>query len=111
MATNTEVAQEFLKQFVEGTRHGRVLWTYGDMAVANGRAGQHNLLGAPLDTLRDLCVEKDLPDIATVVVSKGSLTDGTLKPSPTAIDKYGGWPGLRKEQARVMTFDWTKVEC
>lgn len=101
MATNTEIAQELLKQFVSGDRQDRVLWTYGDMAVAIGRSGQHRLLGAPLDALRELCVEKGLPDIATVVVSKGSLTDGTLKPSPKAIDKYGGWPGLRKEQARV----------
>ena len=111
MATNTEIAQELYKQFVDCARQGRVLWAYGDMAVAIGRAGHRRLLGAPLDTLRDLCVEKGLPDIATVVVSKDSLTGGTLKPSPKAIDKHGGWPGLRKEQARVMTFDWTKVEC
>ena len=111
MATNTEIAQELYKQFVDGARLGRVLLTYGDMAAAIGRAGQHRLLDAPLDALRELCVEKGLPDIATVVVSKDSLTDGMLKPSRKAIDKHGGWPGLRKEQATVMTVDWTKVEC
>ncbi len=111
MATNKEIALEILSRFVEGARGGRVLWTYGDLATATGRDGQHRLLGGPLDALRDHCVENGLPDVATVVVSKESLAGGSLKPSPKALGKYGGWPGPRQEQARVIAFDWAAVRC
>jgi hypothetical protein len=80
------------------------------MATAIGRPGQHRLLGAPLDAVRDLCKERGWPDIATVVVTKDSLVDGTLRPSPQALEKYGGWPGLREEQARVIAFDWSSAQ-
>jgi hypothetical protein len=86
-----------------------VLWSYGDLATAIGRPGQHRLLGGPLDEVRTICGRNGWPDIATVVVTKDSLADGTLRPSPQAFEKYGGWPGLREEQARVLTFHWADI--
>jgi hypothetical protein len=110
MATNRETAEALVAEFLRAAREsGRVLWTYADLATAVGRPGQHRLLGAPLDEVRRICEEHGWPDIATVVVTKDSLLDGTLRPSPQAIDKYGGWPGLRREQARVLVFDWSSI--
>jgi hypothetical protein len=87
----------------------KVIWTYSDLAKAIDRKGQHRLLGGPLDILRDICRENGLPDVATVVVTKESLLDGTLMPSRQALEKYGGWHGLREEQARVISFNWSSV--
>jgi hypothetical protein len=110
VASNREIAEIIVETFVAHARtKGRILWSYADLADAIGRPGLHRLLGGALDEVRHLCDERDWPDIATVVVTKESLVDGTLRPSPQAIDKYGGWPGLRREQARVIEFDWTKA--
>lgn len=110
MATNRETAEAIVAAFVASTlERGRILWSYADLATAISRPGQHRLLGAPLDEVRLLCEERGLPDIATVVVTKGSLLDGTLRPSPQALAKYGGWPELRREQARVLAFDWSSI--
>jgi hypothetical protein len=108
MATNSETAEAIIDAFLtEWRRGGRVLWSYGDMSTAIGRPGQQRLLGPPLDEVRRLCKERGWPDIATVVVTKESILDGTLRPSPQAIDKHGGWPGLRWQQARVIENDWS----
>ncbi|GEM_PF-2703957 len=110
MATNRETAEAIVEAFLAQSRDpGRMLWSYGDLATAIGKPGQHRLLGAPLDEVRRLCEERGWPDIATVVVTKESLLDGTLRPSPQALGKYGGWPGLRRQQARVLEFDWSMV--
>jgi hypothetical protein len=110
MATNGETAEAIVAAFLAAAQDtGRVLWSYADLATAIGRPGQHRLLGAPLDVVRDLCVERGWPDIATVVVTKDSLVDGTLRPSQQALEKYGGWPELRREQARVIAFNWASV--
>jgi hypothetical protein len=111
MTTNRETAETILAVFLAAARDsGRILWSYSDLATAIGRPGQHRLLGAPLDEVRRLCEEREWPDIATVVVTKDSLLDGTLRPSPQALEKYGGWPGLRRAQARVIEFDWSSVQ-
>ena len=108
MATNRETAEAIVDVFLTRERdHGRILWSYGDLATALGRPGQHRLLGGALDELRQLCEERGWPDIATVVVTKDSILDGTLRPSPQAVEKYGGWPGLRREQARVIERNWS----
>jgi hypothetical protein len=110
MTTSRETAEAIIDAFLAAARDtGRILWSYADLATAIGRSGQHRLLGAPLDVVRDLCVNRGWPDIATVVVTKDSLVDGTLRPSPQALEKYGGWPELRREQARVIAFDWSSV--
>ena len=110
MPTNRETAEAICVAFVAAAKGSdRVLWSYADLAIAIGRPGQHRLLGAPLDEVRRLCEERGWPDIATVVVTKDSLLDGSLRPSPQALEKYGGWPGLRQEQARVIAFDWSAV--
>jgi hypothetical protein len=110
MATNRETAESIVSVFLAAARDTeRVLWSYTDLATAIGRPGQHRLLGAPLDAVRDFCEERGWPDIATVVVTKDSLADGTLRPSPQALEKYGGWRELRREQARVIAFDWSSV--
>jgi hypothetical protein len=110
MASSRETAEVIIDVFLARAREkDRVLWSYGDLASAIGRPGQHRLLGGPLDEVRNLCKERGWPDIATVVVTKDSLLDGTLRPSPQAVEKYGGWPGLRHEQARAIDFDWAKV--
>jgi hypothetical protein len=111
MATNRKTAEVIVRAFIRGaTTEDRLFWSYGDVAALIGRKGQGNLLGAPLDEVRRLCEERGWPDIATVVVTKNSLADGTLRPSPQALEKYGGWPGLRSEQARVITFDWFSAQ-
>ncbi|MFK7869906.1 MAG: hypothetical protein AB8B58_11765 [Roseobacter sp.] len=110
MPTNREWAAKILEQFVLGASEGRIVWTYGDMATAIGRPGEHRLLGGPLDELRKYCQDLELPDLATVVVSKESLIDGRIEPSKQAFDKYDGWPQLRREQAKVFNFDWSTVE-
>ncbi len=80
--------------------------TYGTLAARVGREGQHRLLGDPLDRVRGLCARLGVPDVAVMIVSKGALQDGTVEPSKAALEKYGGWPSLRKEQARVLAYDW-----
>ena len=79
--------------------------SYGALAARVGRPGQHRLLGDPLDRVRGLCARRGLPDVAVMIVSKESLRDGTAEPSQKALEKYGGWPDLRKEQARVLAYD------
>ena len=110
MATNQETAEQVIKVFVKAaTTESRIIWTYGDLATAIERPGEHRLLGAALDIVRQLCVERGIPDVATVVVSKTSLLDGTLKPTDSALNKYNGWQGLREEQAKVFQFDWLSL--
>lgn len=107
MPTNVEHAERIISAYIELRRTtDQVFLTYGQLADLIGRTGQQRLLGAPLDVVRELCKARGLPDIATVIVSKDSLTDGTLKPASEAIEKYNGWHGLRAEQARVMAWDW-----
>ena len=108
MATNEEIAEDIIRIYAAAhTNDGIVFLTYGELAKRLGREGQHRLLGGPLDLVREICRRRNLPDIATVIVDKASLQDGSMKPSPKALDKYGGWSGLRAEQARVLTFDWS----
>jgi alkylated DNA nucleotide flippase Atl1 len=110
MATNTELAVEILAAYVNVRKTGhQVVLTYGDMAKLIGRPGQQRILGGALDALRKYCEDLEIPDVATVVVNKESLLDGTLLPSQQALEKYGGWPGLRKQQAKVISFDWSRV--
>ena len=86
MATNRETAEAIVAAFLAAARDtDRILWSYADLSTAIGRPGQHRLLGGPLDEVRRLCEERAWPDIATVVVTKDSLLDGTLRPSPQAL--------------------------
>jgi hypothetical protein len=107
MASNSEHAESIIAAYTQLRRSTDcVFLTYGQLATLIGREGQHRLLAGPLDLVRELCKKRGLPDIATVVVSKDSLADGTLMPSPGALEKYNGWRGLREEQARVICWDW-----
>lgn len=107
MATNRETAEAIFASYV-GLRKTTdiVFLSYGALAEMIGRKGQGRLLAAPLDLVREICRAQELPDIATVIVSKESLLDGTLMPAPNAVEKYNGWVGLRKEQAKVLAFDF-----
>ena len=110
MPTNRETAEVIVRAYIEGAATGRrVFWSYGDIAALIGRKGQSNLLGGPLDEVRLICEERDWPDIGTVIVTKPSLLDGTLAPSEPALAKYGGMSDLRREQGRVIAFDWSAV--
>jgi hypothetical protein len=110
MATNRETAEAIVAAYIEGVaKKRRVFWTYGEVAELIGRKGQSNLLGAPLDEVRELCREHGWPDIGAVIVTKPSLVDGTLCPSEPALQKYGGVFELRRLQARVIAFDWSSA--
>ncbi len=110
MASVSEIAEKIIAAYVDLRRSGDTVFvTYGELAQLIGREGQHRLLGAPLDRVRDICSERNLPDIATVIVDKASLDRGSVTPSAAAIEKYNGWLGLRREQARVIAFDWSQV--
>lgn len=110
MATNRDTAEAIFAAYVTARKTSDVVFlSYGALAERIGRKGQGRLLAAPLDLVRELCQSRELPDLATVIVSQESLKDGTLMPAPNAAGKYGDWVGLRKEQARVMAFDWTSL--
>ena len=107
MATNKEIAGTIIDAYVRLRQSSeKIFISYGEMAILIGRGGQHALLGAPLDQVRDICADLGIPDIATMVVNMDALKSGALMPSGSAIEKHSGWPGLRKEQARAITFDW-----
>ncbi|MEL6913429.1 MAG: hypothetical protein AAFP13_02900 [Pseudomonadota bacterium] len=77
------------------------------MAEAIGRPRREaRLLGQALDKVREVCVARGLPDVATFVVSQESVEAGSLEPSQQALKKYAGWPGLREQQAKCLTHDW-----
>jgi hypothetical protein len=108
MASLDDMASQIIEAYAAAwVNENLAFLTYGDLAVRIGRAGQHRLLGAALDTVRQRCLELGIPDIATVIVDKKSLHGGVAKPSEAALKKYGGWPKLRKQQAAVISFDWS----
>ena len=110
MATNEYWAERIINAYVKLRQSSeKVFVSYGEMAELIGRKGEHRLLGAPLDLVRELCEKMNLPDVATVVVNVPSLRNGEVRPSDQALEKHGGWPGLRAEQARVLLFDWSTV--
>ena len=110
MGKNDDLAEQILRTYAEASvNEGVIFMTYGDLAKRLGRPGQHRLLGDPLDRLRNLCAERGLPDVATMIVDKPSLHAGTVEPSARALEKYGGWFDLRAEQARVISYDWSAV--
>ena len=109
MPSNLDHAESIIAAYIALRRSSdQVFVSYGQLATLIDRQGQHRLLGGPLDLVRELCERRGLPDIATVVVSRESLADGTIKPSAEAVVKYNGWNGLRAEQARVIAWDWSK---
>ncbi|WP_154665019.1 hypothetical protein [Leisingera daeponensis] len=111
MATNEYWANRIFSEYVKLRQSSaKVFVTYGDLAELIGRQGEQRLLGTPLDLVRAICEHANLPDIATVVVDQKSLKTGEIRPSPKALEKYGGWPGLRAEQGRVLAFDWAAVD-
>lgn len=107
MASNHEHAERIIQVYIEMRRTSEIVFiSYKDLAIRIGRPGEHRLLGGSLDLVRDICRTRNIPDVATMVVSKNSLLDGTLQPSQDAVAKYGGWPELRQEQARAMAHHW-----
>jgi hypothetical protein len=104
--TNDEWAETKIAEYVAGTKSGRLFWTYGDMAAATGRKGQHRLMGAALDRVGEICANRGLPDCSTMIVTKTSLLDGTVEPSNAALAKHSGWTGLREAQSNCLTFNW-----
>ncbi|KIC13809.1 hypothetical protein [Leisingera sp. ANG-Vp] len=111
MATNEYWAKRIILAYAELRQSSeQVFVSYGEMAELIGRKGEHRLLGAPLDLVRAICEQANLPDVATVVVDQKSLRSGEMKPSPKAMDKHSGWPGLRSEQGRVLAYNWSAVE-
>ena len=110
MATNEYWANRIFSEYVKLRQStDKVFVSYGELAEMIGRKGEHRLLGASLDMVRAICGRAKLPDVATVVVDQQSLKSGEIKPSSKALEKYGGWPGLRAEQGRVLAFDWNAV--
>lgn len=108
---NAKTAKSIIKAYVEFfIKEQGLFLTYGDLAIRIGRPGEHNLLGAPLDIARELCKAHNLPDITTMIVNKPSIQNGTMKPSENAIQKYNGWPDLRREQAKVIAFEWSQTQ-
>lgn len=108
--TNEEWAQAIFAAYVAATRKGKFVWTYGDMAKATGRSGQHRLMGPALDLVRERCTARGVPDCATLIVTQDALNDGSIRPSQAALKKHSGWAELRKEQAACLTFDWSSVD-
>lgn len=107
MASNIDQAKRIVQIYTEMRQTTETVFlSYKDLAIHLGRPGEHRLLGGPLDLVRDLCDHRHIPDVATMIVSKASLLDGTVQPSKGAVEKYGGWPDLRKEQARAMAHKW-----
>lgn len=107
MPTNHDHAEAIIQTYATRRRNGgSVFMSYAEMADAIGRKGEHRLLGGPLDLVRDICVARGLPDIATVIVSKESLKSGACEPSKKAVEKYKGWPSLKAEQERVRNWNW-----
>ncbi|MCB1338085.1 MAG: hypothetical protein KDK10_11755 [Maritimibacter sp.] len=81
-----------------------------EMANATGRG-----LGPVLDEAGAMCIERGLPDVSVVVVTKESLALGEPMPSEESF-KDGIWArtGMSREevpleQDRVRSFDWTSV--
>ena len=108
MGKNDDLAVRILQIYAEArTQEDVIFMTYGELANRLDKPGQHRLIGDPLDRVRILCEARQLPDIATVIVDKRSLESGKMKPSEKALEKYGGWDGLRKEQARVIAYEWS----
>lgn len=56
--------------------------------------------------IQELCERDGVPDVAACIVNLYSLNTGQLKPAEKVVERHGGWEGVRREQAAVMTFDW-----
>lgn len=108
MPTNQEWADEIIQVYIDlrCQENDIVFLTYKDLAIRLGRPGQERLLAGPLDIVREECQKRQIPDVATMVVSKESLVSGEVKPSTKAASKYNDWTSLRQEQARAISFDW-----
>lgn len=107
MGANDHHAETALDLYAKAAaEEGLVFLTYRELAARMGRPGQERLLGDVLDRLRLLCEQRNLPDVATMVVSQDSLRSGLVRPADNAKRKYCDWRGLRDAQAKVMTFDW-----
>ena len=107
MTTNRETAEQSVEAYVAARADGIAFLTYGTLATLIGRPGEHRLLGAPLDMVRGICKERGIPDIAAAVVDKVSMENGRVASSQKAIVKYGGWPNLCSEQAKVIACNWS----
>jgi hypothetical protein len=91
--------------------------SYSDLAQRLGMPNDTGRgLGAILDQAALKCKAKGLPNITSVVVTKGSLLSGKPMPSESSFNGAGMWPlaGIHKddvpaEQVRVQSFDWTTV--
>lgn len=107
MATTAEIAHQIISAYAEARARDHVIFmSYNEAAKRIGHQGQHLQLGAVFDKVHDICERDGLPDVAACIVNLYSLTSGQLKPSEKVIERHGGWPGVRKEQAAVITYDW-----
>ncbi len=107
MATNAEIANQIISAYAEARAREHIIFmSYNEAAKRIGQGGRHQQLGAVWEKIYELCERDGLPDVATCIVNLYSLNTGQLKPSETVIERHGGWPGVRKEQAAVMTYDW-----
>lgn len=107
MATTAQIAHEIIGAYAEArTREHVIFMSYNEAAKRIGHQGEHQHLVAVWDKICDVCERDGLPDVATCIVNLYSLNTGQLKPSEKVVQRHGGWPGVRKEQAAVITYDW-----
>jgi len=109
-----EEAREAISLYAADARaNGPRLWTYTDLAVALGKhPSQARALSPLLAALRDVCLEREMPDLCAVIVSSG-----TELPSRKSFETLSGtWcdtgldeDGVREEQARIFALDWRDV--
>jgi hypothetical protein len=91
--------------------------TYSELARRLGMSKVNGQgLSSYLNEAAALCAEQNLPNVSVMIVSKGSLDQGTPLPSDgTFSDGFYASTGLTKsdipdEQERVRTFDWKSVQ-
>ncbi|MEM8572033.1 MAG: hypothetical protein AAGG56_14175 [Pseudomonadota bacterium] len=107
MPTTAEIAHQIIGAYAEARSREHVIFmSYNEAAKRIGHKGQHQQLGAVWEKVYEICERDGLPDIAACIVNLYSLTSGQLKPSEQVLDRHGGWPGVRKQQAAVITYDW-----
>lgn len=107
MATNTQIAHQVINAYALASARDHIVFlSYNEIAKRIGRQGEHHLLGDLWGKIQELCERDGVPDVAACIVNLYSLNTGQLKPAEKVVERHGGWEGVRREQAAVMTFDW-----
>jgi hypothetical protein len=96
---------------------GEPALAYADLAKRLGMANETGQgLGPVLDEAAAMCIENNLPDVSTVVVTKESMEQGCPMPSRRSFDENGFWAitGISMDeipeyQKKVRAYDWASV--